>query len=221
MGQSALLKIDADLPVEAGGVQLEINYDPERIELDRPLLVERTDGLYFRHKDDGHGRLIIIMHYKAQHDGTISAGVGEILNIPIRALDDISSEGENAAINLNDAVVSTPEGAEIPVRGFSKPIPSRFELAQNYPNPFNPFTTIGFEVLPAPNHPGSVSIELVVYNILGQKVKTLASGSYLPGQYSVIWDGTDNDGNPQASGIYFYSLLSGDSRVTKKMVLTK
>ena len=103
----------------------------------------------------------------------------------------------------------------------AKPVPNKFSLSQNYPNPFNPTTTIQFEIMNSANSTGGENIDLVIYNILGQRVKTLLSGFYSPGQYTAVWDGTDDYGSKQASGVYFYSIISDRTRVTKKMVLQK
>jgi hypothetical protein len=101
-------------------------------------------------------------------------------------------------------------------------LPNTFELAQNYPNPFNPTTTIPFTVsgsrfiVRSPIH-----TTLVIYNILGQKVRTLVDEEKLPENYSVIWDGKDYSGKEVASGIYFYQLKTKDFTDTKKMVLLR
>ncbi|MCH8011426.1 MAG: T9SS type A sorting domain-containing protein, partial [Candidatus Marinimicrobia bacterium] len=94
-------------------------------------------------------------------------------------------------------------------------IPKTFELANNYPNPFNPTTTIGY-ALP---HDGMVS--LIVYNLLGQHIKTLLHKSMPAGRYEVIWDSRDKYGRMVPSGIYFYSLNTGDSRIVKKMMFLR
>lgn len=221
-GQTGLMRIDADLPADVGGVQLEINYDPEMVKLEKPILSERTGDLYIRYSNKGNGRMIVLMHYQSGSAKPITAGLGEILSIPVQAIGDIPAGGGKNNLTLNNIILSSPEGAEIPVKGYGPgPVPTRFALAQNYPNPFNPTTNISFEVMATANNPGGADVELVVYNILGQKVKSLASGYYAPGEYTVVWDGTDNYGDKQASGVYFYSLISADSRTTKKMVLTK
>ena len=94
-------------------------------------------------------------------------------------------------------------------------LPSGFALEQNYPNPFNPKTNIEFQV----STPGFVSVE--IFNILGQKTKTLVSEFKEAGQYSVLWDGKDDDNRPVPSGIYFYRMNAGDFSQTKKMVMLK
>jgi hypothetical protein len=95
------------------------------------------------------------------------------------------------------------------------PVAESFSLQQNYPNPFNPETTIRFEV----TAPGKLS--LVIFNALGQKVKTLFNGSAQVGSQQVVWNGTNDAGNSVASGVYYYQMRSTDLVVTKKMTLIK
>ncbi|MFQ6008288.1 MAG: T9SS type A sorting domain-containing protein, partial [Candidatus Zixiibacteriota bacterium] len=94
-------------------------------------------------------------------------------------------------------------------------LPSEYTLSQNYPNPFNPRTTIEYS-LPARSH-----VELTVYNILGQKVRTLIDKDQNAGRYTVPWDATDDLGNEVASGVYLYRLKAGEVTVSKKMLLLK
>ena len=75
-----------------------------------------------------------------------------------------------------------------------------YELAQNYPNPFNPTTTIDFSV------PKASQVKLTVYNMLGQKVKTLVDQSMTAGKHSIKWNGTDESGNMVTSGMYIYRI---------------
>lgn len=94
-------------------------------------------------------------------------------------------------------------------------LPDEFILHPNYPNPFNPATTIGFN-LPQPGN-----VRLVVFNVLGQEVSELANGFFPAGKHEVIWDGTNSTGVKASSGIYFYTLQAGGTRMIKKMVLSK
>ena len=95
-------------------------------------------------------------------------------------------------------------------------IPTQFALHQNYPNPFNPSTQISFDV---PN--GSELVRLNIYNILGKKVSTLLNNVVNPGKHKVEWNAKDNEGNPVASGIYFYELRSSSFTARKKMLLIR
>jgi len=95
------------------------------------------------------------------------------------------------------------------------PLPTTFSLEQNYPNPFNANTNISFSL-----DAGS-RVELVVYNILGEKVRTLVSEDRPAGTHQVAFDGRDAKGKTLSSGTYFYKLTAGDRVVTKQMVLVK
>jgi hypothetical protein len=101
------------------------------------------------------------------------------------------------------------------VKEVSKLVPDQFELSEAYPNPFNPTTNINFSVAK------SGVVKLAVYNILGQKVKTLVNKEMNTGSYTVVWNGDDDFGKNVASGTYFFSLESDSFRSTKKLVLLK
>ncbi|MDP7716341.1 MAG: T9SS type A sorting domain-containing protein, partial [Candidatus Marinimicrobia bacterium] len=94
-------------------------------------------------------------------------------------------------------------------------LPGVFALHQNYPNPFNPVTTIRFDV-PKESH-----VQMDVYNILGQRIRTLVNGTMQPGFHSVSWNGTNDMGKPLASGMYIYRIHSSEFTAVKKLVLMK
>jgi hypothetical protein len=94
-------------------------------------------------------------------------------------------------------------------------IPEEFQLLQNYPNPFNPETRIIYSL------PKDCKVKLDIYNILGQKVKTLVDRLEAAGHKSVTWDGTNEQGDRVASGVFFYRLEAGEFTATKKMVIIR
>jgi hypothetical protein len=89
-------------------------------------------------------------------------------------------------------------------------------LDQNYPNPFNPTTNISFNLTKDVK-----DVELSIYNLKGQKVKTIVKDDFSKGSYSYVWNGDNDQDNSVASGIYFYKLKAGKQTSTKKMVLMK
>jgi len=93
--------------------------------------------------------------------------------------------------------------------------PEGFALHQNHPNPFNPDTYISFS-LPERSH-----VLLVIYNILGKRIRTLVKEEMEAGTHSIHWDGKDDVGNQVASGIYFYRLRTEGFDKTRKMVIMK
>ncbi|MBN2410493.1 right-handed parallel beta-helix repeat-containing protein [candidate division KSB1 bacterium] len=100
-----------------------------------------------------------------------------------------------------------------PLNGSGKP--DFFNLYENYPNPFNPETCIRYE-LSEPGH-----ITLFVYNIMGQKIRTLCDHFQESGLHQVIWDGKDDRGNILSSGIYYYQLKKDEYKNMKKMMLIR
>jgi len=89
-------------------------------------------------------------------------------------------------------------------------IPTEFRLFQNYPNPFNPTTTISYQI------PHATDVQLEIFSLLGQRVRSLANGWQAAGSYEVRVDGTS-----LASGVYFYRLRAGQYIEKKKMLLLK
>ncbi len=98
------------------------------------------------------------------------------------------------------------EKSDPEVRGFS---------LNNYPNPFNPETVITY------NLPDNSRVELIIYNLKGQRVKKLVNEEQSAGIKTIIWDGRDERGNRVSSGIYFYRIKAGELTEQKKMILLK
>ncbi len=92
---------------------------------------------------------------------------------------------------------------------------SDYELS-NYPNPFNPLTTISFTI------PIAAEVKLNIYNIKGQKVKTLTNEKYSKGKYNLTWNGLSDKNEAVSSGVYFYKLnINGKTEDVKKCLLLK
>ena len=154
--------------------------------------------------------------------------------LAVAALGDVVSEGE-VALSLVFRPTTEIEHTVIEITdnqtydsafGFNRlalpvPIqvqtrPAAFALANNYPNPFNPATTIKYSL------PQAADVELIVYNVLGQPVRTLIAEHQSAGRYAVEWDATNNNGHSLSSGMYFYRLAAGGEFLeTKKMLLLK
>ncbi len=94
-------------------------------------------------------------------------------------------------------------------------LPHTFELFQNYPNPFNSSTVISYSLRT------NSFVNLKIYNLLGQLVKTLVSENQTIGNHKITWDGKDGSGNDVSSGVYFYQLKAKDFTSSRKMVLIK
>ena len=93
--------------------------------------------------------------------------------------------------------------------------PTQFNLSQNYPNPFNATTNIEY------NLPHSLYVHLSIYNLKGEKIKTLVNQEMNSGSHNVYWDGTNNFGSSVSSGLYLYSLNTNNFQSTKKLLYLK
>jgi hypothetical protein len=115
--------------------------------------------------------------------------------------------GPVRAVTLREGALAVDAGGNLTPRGFA--------LAQNYPNPFNPVTNLDFTL------PSAGAAKLVVFDLVGHKVRTLVDSPMQAGTHSVVWDGRDDAGNQLSSGIYFYRLTAGQQSWTKKMMFLK
>jgi len=97
----------------------------------------------------------------------------------------------------------------------SEAVPDQLALQQNYPNPFNSGTVIEFAL------PRAHEVDLRLYNLAGQEVLQLATGARETGLYSLLWDGTDAQGQLLASGVYLYRLEIGDRTLTRSLLLLR
>jgi bacillolysin len=112
------------------------------------------------------------------------------------------------------------QGGKVVSSAQSVDLPTAFQLHNNYPNPFNPSTKIAYDV-PSRSH-----VQLTIYDLLGQRVRTLVNSEQAIGTYSVSWDGTNETGVRVSSGMYIYRLEAADGSglatvLSKKMVLLK
>ena len=159
------------------------------------------------------------MDLRGEHH--ISAGTGALVNLRIKGSDLSSLEITKTILVDRDAqkipvqIVSEMKRAEEDFIAGKCAAPQEFSLSQNYPNPFNPECRIKYAL------PNNTEVNLSVYNVLGQKVKTLVDKHEAAGHKTVCWDGTDDNGNKVASGIYFYRIQAGDFADSKTMILMK
>ena len=99
------------------------------------------------------------------------------------------------------------------------PVVSDFYLYQNYPNPFNPTTTIEFDIS---EQSGIVlNTKIVIFNSIGQSIRTLHDGNIKGGKYKITWDGKNNNLINQPSGVYYVQVISGSIKQSRKMLLLR
>lgn len=109
----------------------------------------------------------------------------------------------------------TPQDMGIGVDVDDNMIEATVAVKGNYPNPFNPETTIVFSLAEP------TTADLAIYNVRGQKVRSFGADYYESGEHQVRWNGTNDNGAPVSSGVYFFKIGAGRYTATKKMILLK
>lgn len=140
----------------------------------------------------------------------ISGSIQEVTGDNIISYD---QHGDKAVIIFSGASGFTIKTNPV-ISSVSETVPAEFKLDQNYPNPFNPITNIGFRI----SNSGLVTLK--IYNVLGKEVASLINEEMQPGLYHVEFDAGSVNGG-LTSGVYFYTLQSGNSIETKKLILMK
>ena len=121
-------------------------------------------------------------------------------------VDTVNVTGDNRVLYVNRYDYLSVEG---------EGIPTEFALHENYPNPFNPTTTLPFDL------PEMSDVNVTVYNMLGQKVKSFNMQRISAGSHSITWNATNDLGDPVGAGVYLYQLRANQYIETRKMVLLK
>jgi hypothetical protein len=225
---------DGSLPktiqTETGGVVLgRLNSKANSSLIEVPIILEKSQGIhacYFELNIDNKysdvdkvvsnlpdGWLMVHKY----NNGVLKIAMAGISNLPNGTIVTINLKLKSKDVNFDISGLAKLNANIVTLLNSStvKAIPGRFDLLQNYPNPFNPSTVIKYQ-LAEDSH-----VSLVIYDILGQKVKTLVNGLQQAGYYNIVWDGIKDAGGKAASGIYVYKLQSGNFIKTLKMNLLK
>jgi hypothetical protein len=144
-------------------------------------------------------------------NNVIDASSEEVMGSDIEELSLVLMGYESRMYVVADSVVIF----DVPERDREAATPLTWELGNNYPNPFNPVTTIDFQV------PRAAHVKVAVYNVLGQRVRTLIDQPLNAGRHSLFFDGRDSRGQVLSSGVYFYRMEAGPFARTRKMILMK
>ncbi len=211
----ATISIEGEFDVDVAGIQLAIKWDQSKLELSDVSLTSRTQKLGLYHNDGKGGELKIGLVDLSGKE-SVSAGKAALLRLNMKSSVDALDVG---SIKIEQAILVDKDAGKLAVKIVDKlgeaNIPKEFSLSQNYPNPFNPQTIIQYGL------PYDCDVEIAIYNILGQKIKTLVNEHQQAGRRRKAWDGRNENGEEVSSGIYFYRIKAGEFVQTKKMAVLK
>ncbi len=181
---------------------ISINIDKNLASLES-ISSNLPEGWQIAHHVTDAGKInIALAGIKPLEDGSFVDLTLKLLNKEAR----LSLEGN---VDLNDQLSSMLKSLSV------RQVPTQFGLSQNYPNPFNPTTKIQYQL------PQNSKVSLVIYDMLGQKVKTLVNSENEAGYYTIEWNGIGDNGTYVTSGLYIYRLEAGSYVATKKMNFVK
>jgi CotH protein/chitobiase/beta-hexosaminidase-like protein/lamin tail-like protein/parallel beta helix pectate lyase-like protein/type IX secretion system substrate protein/List-Bact-rpt repeat protein len=202
------------IPVYAGLEPISLKTVQYSNSIFEPILTNNNSTLLFT-ETLTHGKPVGIgMINKPAFGGWYKENGGQIIFLSGRAYrynnDDLKNTIEYFLDLFLDETKNIPNEDSLNTDEITK-----YNLNQNYPNPFNPTTVIRYDLV------SNSKVELKIYNILGQEVKTLVNRFEQKGGKAAIWDGTDNFSNKVSSGIYFYRISANEWNDIKKMVFIK
>lgn len=143
------------------------------------------------------------------------AAIAAFQDFIARYPDDLLSSLAEVELEILGLLQGPKGDPEVAVAKSQASLPKTFALYQNYPNPFNTQTCIQYDL------PRDAQVSLKIYNVLGQRVKTLANDLHRASRYKIVWNGRNSQGNEVSSAIYFVRFEAGKYAITRKMVLLR
>ena len=169
--------------------------------------------------DNVYAKIFLTSGFTAANDsifiGELSAGATDSISFVVTA-PDVDTTGSYSVLFLSSDASSSPASGPLRssnatgVKQTPSSVPKSYGLLQNYPNPFNPSTVIEYAI------PSKAHVELIIWDLLGRRVKTLVDQEEAPGTYKVIFNASDIP-----SGVYFYRIVAGSFVQTKKMMVIR
>ena len=219
------ITLDVETETEIAGLNVKFCYDSSQLSIGTPTLTQRTGDMKFEYNMTDSGMNIVIYSMEGKR---IEPGNGALLSIPIYPKEGINPI-EVVGLTIDDISLSDIEGRLNPVEGLNISTSNdsydrdalfdmEFKLEQNYPNPFNPETVVAFSI---PLSHDNKYVQLRIYNLQGQLIRTVINTTMFAGFHSVSWDGKDMSGKVVSGGMYIYQLKVNDFVETKKMLLMK
>jgi len=220
---SATTTIEMNNAVPVKGIQFNLVDDVDYLTIESVQGIGRGADFTFVANEVNGESMILGVNFNGQE---IAPGSGAIMEVLFMIAS--SAPLGDMTLSTADLIVAAEGGVPLPSNGADytftlnvsidkdAALPTAFELNQNYPNPFNPTTTIGYSV------PEASEVQIGIFNLLGQEVRSLSYGEHQPGVYSTVWDGLNQNGVRVESGIYIYRMSSSAGfSATKKLVMLK
>ncbi|MHC4093431.1 MAG: T9SS type A sorting domain-containing protein, partial [Planctomycetota bacterium] len=226
---SRTVLLETELGPGIAALEARITYNAATVNVGRPQVTERARGFELAVSDKGDELHILLYNLGG---GAIEPGDGPLLRIPVEILGDESAE-DDIGLRLVQVKVAdwtgTVHAANLD-RASLTALPARFRLSEPYPNPVGQTGTsleleIPETVTPSlsgegPQSPvGPLRVVVEVFNVRGQKVRTVMDTDLMPGRHAIEWDGRSDRGDYVGSGLYVLRLRAGAFTETRKLIV--
>ena len=196
-------------------LQIELNYESEILEPMYPITEgEGWNGINVLFHSPNPGKVVYLFY-------SLNGAEIPIDTPPLFEFRNISGQDKySTKVRLNEAVFSNPSGVSVLVEygntlSKTNVLPETYAMHPNYPNPFNPITYINYDL------PKMSVVNIEIFNILGQKVKTLMSGNQMAGHHRVQWNGKNDFDKALPSGVYLVKFKANHFDHHQKIMLLK
>ena len=218
-GREIEIAVQAHNLDDLAGYEFDLHFDPQAMRLvadgskEGDVFASNPLGAVFEARTDADGKVEVIGARYGKQWSAAGSGALARLRFEILHEDALQSVRTGEGVLLSSAY----EREDLRWQGSLAQalLPLRPDLQQNFPNPFNPSTSIPFAL------PSRAEVRLSVFNVLGQRIRTLLNGQIEAGYHRLAWDGRNDAGRQAGAGVYFYLLESGQFRQTRKMTLVK
>ena len=217
--QNGKINLSIESTQNIKGIQFDILYNPEQLKLNEGGIISKISNvdIYSRVKDEGVAKVLM---FSMGGDNILDININNIAEIIEINFEPINMFNGSSQVELVNIILAGNAGNQISsetktVFDVSYSAPLKTSISKNYPNPFNPSTTIDYQLSISGN------VTLIVYDIKGAEVKTLLKEHQEATYHNIIWDGSNNNGQPVSSGRYILKMIAPGYTETITMTLIK
>ena len=224
-GQMHTATIELDSQGNENAIGLCVGFDPAILTFKNATLGRDASGatLIPNGRDSTNGRVGLALALPAGQ--SFAAGVRQLVLVNFSINPNTSATSTpiefkdqpiaREVVDVNGNVLQSSWSVVTSVQERVNELPTTFNLSANHPNPFNPSTTITYAL------PQAAEVELMIFDVMGRRVRTLVRQHQQAGRYAITWDGRNEQGEVIASGVYLYQLRAGSFVQTRRMALAR
>ena len=217
--QNGKINLSVESEQSIKGIQFDIIYNPKELKLTENGIISKISNIdiYSSVKDEGVAKVLM---FSMEGDNILDVNLNNIAEVIEVNFEPVNMFNGSSQVELVNIILAGNAGEQITsetrsVFDVSYFTPLKTTISKNYPNPFNPSTTINYQL----SNAGEVT--LIIYDLKGSEVKTLVHEHHEAAYHSIVWNGTNNNGQAVSSGRYLLKMMAPGYTETITMTLLK